>query len=133
MNAPHNRTIRRPRIALAMGDPAGISPELTARLLADRDVTSAGQILVVGDGRVLAEGARVAQVALDVDHVGANGLTPDEVAGLYTAMRSALKEAVARSAGLAAGEGEERDDLGHPGRGRGACRGGRARRGGRRS
>jgi formamidopyrimidine-DNA glycosylase len=34
----------------------------------------------------------------------AASLTPDEVAGLYTAMRSALKEAVARSAGLAAGE-----------------------------
>ena len=34
----------------------------------------------------------------------AASLTPDEVAGLYTAMRSALEEAVARSAGLAAGE-----------------------------
>jgi 4-hydroxythreonine-4-phosphate dehydrogenase len=77
MNAPHNPTIRRPRIALAMGDPAGISPELTAKLLADRDVTSAGQILVVGDGRVLAEGARVAQVALDVDHVGAKDKIPE--------------------------------------------------------
>ncbi len=29
----------RPLIALAMGDPAGISPELTARLLADSDET----------------------------------------------------------------------------------------------
>jgi len=34
----------------------------------------------------------------------ASSLTPDEVAGLYTAMREALKEAVGRSAGLAAGE-----------------------------
>ena len=34
----------------------------------------------------------------------AASLTPDEVAGLYTAMRGSLKEAVARSAGLAAGE-----------------------------
>jgi formamidopyrimidine-DNA glycosylase len=34
----------------------------------------------------------------------AAGLTPDEIAGLYTAMRSALEEAVGRSAGLAAGE-----------------------------
>jgi formamidopyrimidine-DNA glycosylase len=34
----------------------------------------------------------------------AASLTPDEVTGLYTAMRSSLKEAVARSAGLAAGE-----------------------------
>ena len=34
----------------------------------------------------------------------AASLTPDEVAGLYTAMRGSLKEAVARSAGMAAGE-----------------------------
>jgi formamidopyrimidine-DNA glycosylase len=34
----------------------------------------------------------------------ASSLTADEVAGLYTAMRSSLAEAVARSAGLAAGD-----------------------------
>jgi formamidopyrimidine-DNA glycosylase len=34
----------------------------------------------------------------------AASLTPDEVAGLYAAMRGALEEAVTRSAGLAAGE-----------------------------
>jgi formamidopyrimidine-DNA glycosylase len=34
----------------------------------------------------------------------AASLTPDEVAGLYAAMRGALEEAVARSAGLAAGD-----------------------------
>jgi 4-hydroxythreonine-4-phosphate dehydrogenase len=77
MNASPDHTIRRPRIALAMGDPAGASPELTARLLADREVTSAGQILVIGDSRVLAEGARVAQVALDIDSVDAMGKIPD--------------------------------------------------------
>jgi 4-hydroxythreonine-4-phosphate dehydrogenase len=68
----------RPRIALAMGDPAGISPELTARLLADREVTSAGQILVIGDCRVLAEGARVARVTLDIDRVVAEDQIPEQ-------------------------------------------------------
>jgi 4-hydroxythreonine-4-phosphate dehydrogenase len=58
----------RPSIALAMGDPAGIAPELTARLLADREVTSAAQLLVIGDRRVLDEGARVAGVTLDLVH-----------------------------------------------------------------
>ena len=67
----------RPRIALAMGDPAGISPELTARLLADREVTSAGQLLVIGDKRVLDEGARVARVALDIDQVTAEDKIPE--------------------------------------------------------
>ncbi len=66
----------RPRIALAIGDPAGASPELTAKLLADHEVTSAGQILVIGDRRVLDEGARVARVTLDIDRVTALDAVP---------------------------------------------------------
>jgi len=66
----------RPRIVLAMGDPAGIAPELTARLLADREVTGAAQILVIGDRRVLDEGARVAGVSLDIDQIGSEDDIP---------------------------------------------------------
>src|SRR6201987_2828824 len=66
----------RPRIALAMGDPAGIATELTARLLADREVITAAQILVIGDRRVLAEGARVAGVPLDIDTVSSEDGIP---------------------------------------------------------
>ena len=57
----------RPRLALAMGDAAGISPELTAKVLADDAVRSAAEITVIGDMRVLAEGARVAGVPVDID------------------------------------------------------------------
>lgn len=57
----------KPRIALAMGDAAGISPELTAKVLADDDVRAAASITVFGDARVLAEGARVAGLDLDID------------------------------------------------------------------
>ena len=56
----------RPIIALAMGDPAGISPELTAKLLALDDVVSKARIVVIGDRRVLDDGARVAGVKLDL-------------------------------------------------------------------
>lgn len=56
----------RPLIALAMGDPAGISPELTARALGLPEVLDAADVIVVGDARVLAAGARVAGVAADV-------------------------------------------------------------------
>jgi 4-hydroxythreonine-4-phosphate dehydrogenase len=49
-----------------MGDPAGISPELTAKVLADREVRSVADILVIGDRRVLAEGERVARLNVDV-------------------------------------------------------------------
>jgi 4-hydroxythreonine-4-phosphate dehydrogenase len=52
----------RPTIALAMGDPCGISAELTAKLLCDLQVTEAANLIVIGDRRVLAEGEAVAGV-----------------------------------------------------------------------
>lgn len=55
-----------PTIALAMGDPAGISPELTAKLLANDEVRAAARIIVFGDRRILDEGARIAGVTLDI-------------------------------------------------------------------
>lgn len=59
----------RPIIALAMGDPAGISPELTARLLALDEVTAKARLVVIGDRRVLDDGARIAKVELDLKTV----------------------------------------------------------------
>jgi 4-hydroxythreonine-4-phosphate dehydrogenase len=59
----------RPIIALAMGDPAGISPELTARLLTLDEVTTRARLVVIGDRRVLDDGARVAAVRLDLKTV----------------------------------------------------------------
>ncbi|PSC03193.1 4-hydroxythreonine-4-phosphate dehydrogenase [Alsobacter soli] len=45
-----------------MGDPAGISPELAAKLLALSEVRESADIVVFGDRRILDEGARVAGV-----------------------------------------------------------------------
>ena len=56
----------RPTVAFAMGDPAGVGAEITARLLADPDVRRAAHIVIFGDADVLQEGARVAGVGLDV-------------------------------------------------------------------
>ena len=56
----------RPVIALAMGDPAGISPELTAKLLTLDEVVDKARIVVIGDRRVLDHGARIAAVKLDL-------------------------------------------------------------------
>jgi 4-hydroxythreonine-4-phosphate dehydrogenase len=70
-----------PRLALAMGDAAGISPELTAKVLADAAVRAAAEITVLGDARVLAEGARVAGVELDIDTVQDGEPAPRRVAG----------------------------------------------------
>jgi 4-hydroxythreonine-4-phosphate dehydrogenase len=55
-----------PRVALVMGDPCGISPELMAKLLALPETTERAAILVIGDRRVLAGGEAVAQAKLDL-------------------------------------------------------------------
>ena len=62
----HRRRDERPRLGLAIGDPAGIGPELAAKLLADPEVRAAADLVVVGDARVLARGAALADVALDL-------------------------------------------------------------------
>jgi 4-hydroxy-L-threonine phosphate dehydrogenase PdxA len=67
---------RTPVVALVMGDPAGISPELTAKLLA-LDQVQAAALVVVGDRRVLEDGARVAGGALDVEIISADAPLPE--------------------------------------------------------
>ena len=59
----------KPSLALAMGDAAGISAELAAKVLADEAVRRAARITVFGDARVLAQGAKVAGVEPDIDVV----------------------------------------------------------------
>jgi 4-hydroxythreonine-4-phosphate dehydrogenase len=56
--------VRKPRIALAIGDPAGIGPELAARMAVDPEVNDAVELTVVGDRRVLERGAREAGIDL---------------------------------------------------------------------
>lgn len=70
MNADVNGAAERPLIALAMGDPAGISPELAARLIVSPRLAAAARLVVIGDRRILEGGARVAGLSLDIDTVG---------------------------------------------------------------
>ena len=63
---------RKPIIALAMGDPAGISPELTAKLVASDEIRDRVNLLVIGDRRIFDQGAVVAGVAPDIKTVGAD-------------------------------------------------------------
>lgn len=57
----------RPVIAIAMGDPAGISPELTARIIALDDIRAVAHLVVIGDRRILDEGARTAGLNLELE------------------------------------------------------------------
>lgn len=59
----------KPVVAHAIGCPAGIAPELTARMLADPEVTAAARLVVIGDARVLAQGAATAGVTVDIQSI----------------------------------------------------------------
>jgi 4-hydroxythreonine-4-phosphate dehydrogenase len=50
----------KPRIALLLGDPAGIGPELIARLLAEPATTGQADILLIADKAAFEEGMRIA-------------------------------------------------------------------------
>jgi 4-hydroxythreonine-4-phosphate dehydrogenase len=54
--------LEKPVIALAMGDPCGISPELTAKVVALDEIRKAARVVVIGDRSVFDDGARVAGI-----------------------------------------------------------------------
>lgn len=58
-----------PVVALTLGDPAGIGPELIARLLGQTDATQHANVVLVGDPWLWAEGQRIAGVQVDTTSV----------------------------------------------------------------
>lgn len=78
MNARVDDAGQRPLIALAMGDPAGISPELAARLIVSSRITAAARLVVIGDRRILEGGAKAAGLPLSVDTVEIDEIGPAE-------------------------------------------------------
>ncbi|MDW4499983.1 4-hydroxythreonine-4-phosphate dehydrogenase PdxA [Sulfitobacter sp. D35] len=61
------------RVALAIGDVGGIGPELAARVVVDADANP-GDLIVIGDRRVLEMGARHARVSLDLPTIAPDDL-----------------------------------------------------------
>ena len=59
----------RPVIAVALGDPSGISPELTARILVEPDLREAAHYVVFGDKRLLDLGMADSAVNSDVETI----------------------------------------------------------------
>jgi 4-hydroxythreonine-4-phosphate dehydrogenase len=93
-----------PTIALVMGDPAGIGPELMARLLSDPDVLGEVAVVAIGDRRVFAEGARIAGVRLDPSVIGRD--EPFEaVAGRVVLIDTANLDPEQITRGVASGAG----------------------------
>ena len=59
----------KPRIAIVPGDPAGIGPELTAKLLSSPSVVDAADILLVGDAHLWRRGAAQADLKLSLNTI----------------------------------------------------------------
>jgi 4-hydroxythreonine-4-phosphate dehydrogenase len=66
-------TDMRPVLALVPGDPTGIGPEQTARLLAESRLRGDARLLLVGDARVVRMGAEQAGVKLALSPVATPG------------------------------------------------------------
>ena len=54
----------KPTVALTLGDPAGIGPELMAKLLTRRDVIERAKVVLVGDAWLWEEGQAIAGVSV---------------------------------------------------------------------
>jgi len=63
-----------------MGDPAGISPELAAKLIASEEIRSQAHLVIYGDRRILDQGATVAGVNVDVDTISLRDAVPEDSA-----------------------------------------------------
>lgn len=59
----------KPVVALTLGDPAGIGPELIARLLARPEASEYGNIVLVGDRWLWDAGKKVAGVSVEVEEL----------------------------------------------------------------
>ncbi|MGF1525290.1 MAG: 4-hydroxythreonine-4-phosphate dehydrogenase PdxA [Candidatus Competibacterales bacterium] len=59
----------KPIVALTLGDPAGIGPELTAKLLARDDIRAMAHIVLAGDRWLWEDGQDIAGVAVDTREI----------------------------------------------------------------
>ena len=61
--------MKKPLIAVTMGDPAGIGPEIVVKTIADRDVFDAANCIVTGDRKAIERAIKVTGLDLKVNYV----------------------------------------------------------------
>jgi 4-hydroxythreonine-4-phosphate dehydrogenase len=66
----------KPHLAITMGDPAGIGPEIVAKALSSPDVYAVCRPVIVGDSSLLKMGADVAKVKVEIDDIFSRITTP---------------------------------------------------------
>jgi 4-hydroxy-L-threonine phosphate dehydrogenase PdxA len=98
---------RIPTVALTLGDPAGIGPEVVAKLLSQSAgrIAPRAHVVVVGDRWLWEDGQRVADVHPAVDEVAslADARTGEPGAPRFLAVDTVTPQAVQRGAAGAAG------------------------------
>jgi 4-hydroxythreonine-4-phosphate dehydrogenase len=77
-SGPRNRRSL-PRIAITMGDPAGIGPEVVLKAVAEEDIQRACIPIIVGDAQLLAHTARKLDLQSGYDIVRAGEPIPTEL------------------------------------------------------
>src|SRR5436189_2368076 len=71
----------RPRVGITMGDPAGIGPEVVLKAVAEAEVTSICQPVIIGDAQLLAHTARTLDLQCGYDIVRRDEEFPESSAG----------------------------------------------------
>lgn len=66
----------KPLLAITLGDPAGIGPEIVAKALSNAEVYAACRPVIVGDSSILRMGADVAKVSIEIDTTLSRITTP---------------------------------------------------------
>jgi 4-hydroxythreonine-4-phosphate dehydrogenase len=94
-----------PTVALTLGDPAGIGPELIAKLLARKDIAGRARVVLVGDDWLWQEGQGIAGVQVATRPIGSfeEARQGDDGTPMFLAVNSAVPSEVPRSVASAAG------------------------------
>lgn len=80
----------KPTIALTLGDPAGVGPEIVARVCHDPEVAKAARLMVVGQEQLLARGAAAAGVDMPQVELHQIGKPEEIQPGQWTAASGRL-------------------------------------------
>lgn len=72
-------TKKKPRVAITIGDPAGIGPEIVLKAIADEEVLSCCIPIVIGDAHQLAHQARKLDLVCGIDTFSSEDILPVEL------------------------------------------------------
>src|SRR5688500_17067569 len=80
-NAFGNRRRSLPRVAITMGDPAGIGPEVVLKAVAEDEIRAVCVPLIIGDAQLLAHTARTLDLQCGYDIIRQGEPIPDDLSG----------------------------------------------------